>query len=226
MLRSLGVLLLFLLGSLTAVAAFGVDVLGLSTNVAAAVSASAEIFEDIESVGHGHGMLLLTASKLCRELNVLREAAADEFENNLERSKRRSTKSLLQRPFSVLVAIFTNHLLVWTLAVGALAAAWVEVVQDSKPGGHHGAVLLALNELLELRQEARRPIVFKFLHRTAFRLFLVSGAAAVALVETLLAAENKVGAHHGVLILGICKSMRCIGLIRKDRRELQEKKHE
>ena len=45
------------------------DALGLSSHVAAAVGAGFELYEDVEEIGHGHGMALLCVSKLAREIN-------------------------------------------------------------------------------------------------------------------------------------------------------------
>jgi hypothetical protein len=42
-------------------------------HVDAVVSTSEELVEDVESIGHAPGMLLLSGSRLCRELSVLRE---------------------------------------------------------------------------------------------------------------------------------------------------------
>lgn len=58
-----------------------IDWISASAHVGAVVSASAELREDVESIGHGHGMLLLCGSKLCRELNVMRGAFAGEAED-------------------------------------------------------------------------------------------------------------------------------------------------
>ena len=179
---------------------------------------------DVEHVGHGHGMLLLTGSKLCRELNVIRESLVDETEE-LEKA---GPLRFVRKPLSMVLYLFTNPVLVWMLTMGALLAAWVEVLEFARPGGHHGAVLLALNELIDLREEAARPVIVPILRRTVFRLTLVSGAAAVALFETVVAgtAKQAVGAHHGVLILGLAKTLRCVGLVRKERNELKEEKQE
>ena len=41
---------------------------------------------------------------------------------------------------SKVVGVLTSRAVIVTLAMGALAAASLEVIEDSKPGGHHGAV--------------------------------------------------------------------------------------
>lgn len=205
--------------------AFSLDMLSLTTNAAAAISAGAEVMEDIEHVGHGHGLLLLTGSRLCREMNVLRESLADESEK-LEQTS--GIKKIIKKPLKMFLHVITNHTFVRLLSIGALLAAWVEVVEDARPGGHHGSVMLALNELIELREEAGSKAIVPFFRRPAFRLALVSGAVIMALWETIMAgvAKKSLGAHHGVLFLGIAKTLRCVGLVRKDREELAEKKEE
>ena len=202
--------------------AFSVDVLSLTTNLGAAISAGAEVFEDIEHVGHGHGMLLLTGSRLCREMNVLRESVAD---GSKELGSTPSVKQVVKRPLALFVRLVTNPTFVRLLSIGALLAAWVEVVEDCRPGGHHGSVLLALNELIELREEAGTPALIPFLRRASVRLAIVSGAVIMALWETVTAEVSKksLGAHHSVLFLGIARILRCVGLARKDRNEIQKK---
>ena len=67
-------------GLCTAFSTPGIDLLGLGTNVGAIVVASAEVMEDFESIGHGHGMMLLAGSKICREINLMREATSEGLE--------------------------------------------------------------------------------------------------------------------------------------------------
>jgi hypothetical protein len=88
------------------------------------------------------------------------------------------------------------------------------VVEDIRPGGHHGSVLLALNELIELREDAGAPAFIPPLRRASFRLVLVCAAVVMAMWETVMAEVSKrsLGAHHGVLFLGIAKILRCVGL--------------
>lgn len=196
------------------------DVLGFGAHVGAAVSAGAEIFEDAEaaSVGHGHGMLLLCGSRLCRELNVLREAVAGEVED-LERTK---LGTMLRGPFHAMLRLLSSTAFVVGLALAGLVAAFLEVLEDASPGGHHGAVFLAVNELFELL-EASRVAKGRFLHvieNRVLRLALVSSAALFALTETLQSiGTKKLGAHHGVLLLAVSKMLRCIGLVRDQMKE-------
>ena len=200
--------------------------LSVGTHAGAAISAGAEVMEDFESVGHGHGMLLLCASKLCRELNVVREAVADELEDVVTASKSSSrTKGLLLHPIHQLLRLLTHQYFTITLALAGLTAAMLEVLEDVTPGGHHGAVLLATNELFELleasRMARRGSMLLRVVGNQILRLVLVVGATAFALLETVVeysagkgGAGSSLGAHHGVLLLGISKTLRCIGLMR------------
>ena len=205
-------------GLCTAFSTPGIDLLGLGTNVGAIVVASAEVMEDFESIGHGHGMMLLAGSKICREINLMREATSEGLEELGELKVQTSfLSSAVLKPFTLFLRLLTNRIVASSLAVAALGAAFVEVMEDAKPGGHHGAVLLAINELLELLEEAKivtgRALLV--LRNRVFRLALVGGATVVALMETIASIKTgQVGAHHGVLLLGCSKTLRCIGLIR------------
>jgi hypothetical protein len=214
---------------------FSLDVVSLTTNTAAAVLAGAEVLEDVENIGHGHGLLLLIGSRLCRDLNAIRESVADEGEDMalLEEKHRGSTRTEpttitphWKRPFSFFLRAITNPHLVQILSLCALLAAWVEVMEDFRPGGHHGSVLLAVDELMEVRHQAGRPTYFPLLQRPSFRLLLVSGAVVAAVWEMILdgVKKQRLGAHHGVLFLGLAKVLRSVGLVRKQKREMKEKK--
>lgn len=188
------------------------DVLSLAGHVGAAVSAGAEIYEDVEGIGHGHGMLLLCSSRLCRELNVMREAVVEEAEDLKTR-----VGSRLRRPVRKLVQLLGSNVFVVALAVGGLAAAIMEVVEDVRPGGHHGALFLAVNELLELLTASRiaRGRLLHMIEKSVLRLLLLSSAVLLAGIETYRTiGGNQLGAHHGVLWLGACKTARCVGLLK------------
>jgi len=117
------------------------------------------------------------------------------------------------------------------LTLGALAAATVEVFEDAIPGGEHGAILLATNELLELLEAAKvlptAGVVATVLKNCVFRLFLNAGALAFALYETFESiTHRKLGGHHGVALLAFMKTLRTIGLVRTQFKEKHKKKQE
>lgn len=204
-----------------------IDPWSAAAHVGAVVSASAELAEDVESsVGHGHGMLLLCGSKLCRELNVLREAFAGEAED-LEQTRLGMT--VLRKPLNAMLRVLTSTTVTCALAFSGLWAAMLEVLEDSRPGGHHGAVFFAMNELCELLEESgiAKGRLLKVCENFKFRLFLLLNAALFALVETVrdfrMAGTTKLGAHHGVLWLALAKTFRVIGSLRSEAKEYKEK---
>lgn len=198
--------------------------LGISSHVGAAVTAVVELGEDFESIGHGHGMLLLVGSRLAREFNVLRSVVVEEVEELTHVPLSRWWRWPLE-PFFLVARILSTKLFATLLACAALGAAALEVVEDSKPGGHHGALLLALNELWELIELSHIvPKKWRFLLKQhLLRLALVSGALVVAVVETV--EESKlggVGGHHGVAMFAFAKILRVVALMRTEIRELAE----
>lgn len=203
-----------------------IDPWSAAAHVGAVVSASAELREDVESVGHGHGMLLLCGSKLCRELNIMRGAFAGEAQD-LEETKLGTT--IFRKPLDAMLRVLTSTTFTCALAFGGLMAALLEVFKDSRPGGHHGAVFLAMNELCELLEESgvAKGKFLRVCENVKFRLFLLLNATLYALVETIrdlrLVGTTKLGAHHGVLLLAISKTFKVIGALRSEAKEYKEK---
>jgi len=190
----------------------------VATNIGAFVTAGFELAEDLDDIGHAHGTVLLLGSKICREIHALRKTVVRDKEY-----RKQSTRwSRLSQPLELLGRpmwqALTTRLSATTLAVGALLAAMVEVIEDSSPGGHHGAVLLAMNELIELAEEARilKGRLLIIARNTAFRLCLAAGAIVFAAVETLKGGRAVGTAHHGVLLLAIFKFLRVLGLLQEE----------
>lgn len=199
-----------------------IDPISAAAHVGAVVSASAELYEDLEgaAIGHGHGLLLLCGSRVCRELNVMREAFAGEAED-LEDTRLGTTIPSLRRPLNALIRLLTCATVSITLALGGLMAAFLEVFRDARPGGHHGAVFLATNELCELLEESRiaKGRLLKVVENRRLRLFLLVNATIFAVVETIRDFSPKLGAHHGVLWLALSQTMRCVGMLRSEYKE-------
>lgn len=90
-------------------------------------------------------------------------------------------------------------------------AASVEVVEDVAPGGHHGAVLLALNELLEIGESIsanvlKRSWLQEVFENRILRIAILLGAACLAALETFSSVAGKrIGAHYGVAVLSLLK---------------------
>lgn len=211
----------------TAASSSRIDPWSAAAHIGAVVSAGAELSEDFESLGHGHGMLLLCGSKICRELNVMREGFAGEAED-LEETKV-GANAKLRKPLDMLLRVLSSPVLSCALALGGLFAALVEVVNDYRPGGHHGAVFFAINELCELLEQSRiaKGRLLRICENVKFRLFLLLNATLFALAETIRDAQmvgtTKLGAHHGVLWLALAKTFRCIGSLRSEAKEYKEK---
>ena len=192
------------------------SLVGFSSHVGAAVGATAELAENWESVHHGHGMLLLCGSRACMELNVLREAMVEEVED-LHKLKQRKEQSRSIHFLRFFLRLLTTPLVSVSLSLAAIYASTLEVMEDIIPGGHHGAVLLAFNELLDLVRASKLMCAgraWEFLDNRFFRLFLAGGALLFALIETVgTAGCKKLGGHHGVAILAFAKTLRCVGLL-------------
>jgi hypothetical protein len=143
----------------------------------------------------------------------MREAVAEEAEG----IKETRVGIMLRRPIRKLVRLLSSKVFIVILALGGLAAAIMEVVEDVRPGGHHGAAFLAVNELLELLTESRiaRGRLLLVIEKQGLRLLLVSGATLLAGIETVRTmGGDGLGAHHGVLWLAASKTLRCVGLLR------------
>ncbi|KAL1504510.1 hypothetical protein AB1Y20_010912 [Prymnesium parvum] len=188
--------------------------LSVAPHGAAAVLAGFELCEDVSELGHSHGMLLLLVSRLCREVNVLQESLREMGEDAEESSNSSrllmAIRSLAALPGKLLRPL-ASHRAAAALAVAAVFAAAVEVWQDIAPGGHHGALLLALNELLEISETIagnlmHSPFLVGVLENHWLRLGVLAGAAVLALIETgASVASRRIGAHHGVALLSLIK---------------------
>lgn len=200
------------------------DVFGISAYASASICAGIEIAEDVREIGHGHGIVLLTMSKLFKEVAEVR----------------RKTEGLVEDDFSGVVwkkvaapvlSLVSNAYVVSILAAMGLVAAWIEVTSTTMIGGHHGAMFLAIHDLIELLEESSIlsklewiPLVPK-MSNPLFMLTLVSAGLATAVVETIASFGSKkklIGAHHGVLILSLMKVISAIALVREGLKEKEE----
>lgn len=203
------------------------DIIGVATHVGAGVVATVEMIEDIEEIGHAHGMLLLVISRIFRELNLFREATLEgmeDIEKAVEIEKFNLRQKINRNILHPVTKLLGSKVLSIFLCVGALYAAAVEVIEDASPGGHHGAILLAINELLDLSCESifrKQKRIKETLENTYFRLILVSGATLLAGYEAILAEVAGLGGHHGVLLISLSKFLRALGLLRTDYRKMK-----
>ncbi|KAK7253652.1 hypothetical protein SO694_00002156 [Aureococcus anophagefferens] len=168
----------------------------VSTRVAGLVTAGFEFFEDVESIGHHHSLGLLCASRLARDA-----AGATEVVEGLDVGRGRRRR--------VLEAITSKACTRIVMAV-ALLAAGKEVLEDLAPGGHHGMVLLAVNEFAETLEGALKGRLGRLFDNVVVKLAVPLAAVACAAVE-VVADVGKIGAHHGVFILALSKFVKVAG---------------
>lgn len=186
------------------------DYLGISAHAAAAVGATVELTEDFEQLHRGHAMVLLVASKIVREVNLIRESVDEAVEEV-------DGVSVITRFAAAFWAIMTSHLFAMVLSSAALYAAATEVIEDMSPGGHHGAALLAINELTELLVHSgivRGRLFLRILENRLFKAILLSAAAIAAFCEVFSSGQLHLRGHHGVAILACLKLVRCLGMSR------------
>lgn len=201
------------------------DRLGISAHLAAAMGATVELREDFEHLHHGHGVLFLIASKIVREVNVLRE----ELEETIDDVP--GAKSRFQHVNAAVWTVLTSPTLATVFALAALYAATVEVIQDVVPGGHHGAMFLAMNELFELFVQSKLlkttipggTVLQTIFENTIVKLTLCSAALLAALCEIVRSGQFHFKGHHGVAILALMKVIRCSSLVRDAWQQKQNK---
>jgi len=197
-----------------------VDYIGLSTYTSAAICAGLEIAEDARKIGHGHGIVLLTLSKMFKEVaEVSRKTRA--LSQNIP-----NQGAVLDPILKPLTKILSNSYIIGSLAVTALYAAFTEVMEGLEIGGHHGTLFLAIHEIIELLEESPKisklSLAHSIFHNSLLKITLLSGAFVVSLLETLAKFESKqIRAHHGILILS---SMKTISAARKLIKEQDEEK--
>ncbi|KAH8094022.1 hypothetical protein JL720_4007 [Aureococcus anophagefferens] len=165
----------------------------VSTRVAGLVTAGFEFFEDVESIGHHH-------SPACSARRGGARGATEVVEGlDVGRGRRRR----------VLEAITSKACTRIVMAV-ALLAAGKEVLEDLAPGGHHGMVLLAVNEFAETLEGALKGRLGRLFDNVVVKLAVPLAAVACAAVE-VVADVGKIGAHHGVFILALSKFVKVAG---------------
>jgi len=182
--------------------------LSIASVVGAAVAAGAELFEDVSSVGHAHGIVILAFSRLAKDIKEVSESIGEA----VEETSIRVTKVLKS-----VIKVLTTRMFLRVLASAALVAAGKEVFEDLEPGGHHGAMLLALSELFEnLEASGTRlfGLVPLFLENPKLQLAVPLSAMALAgreLAKDFAAGGFKLAGHHGVALLATAKLLKYLG---------------
>lgn len=212
-------------------------VLTITAHSGAAIFAGLQTLEDVSVVGHAHGMLLLIASRACRGVRRLARASGqvgrliDEIEKKGEATENTFQKQVSRFVFKPLVYLslqLSKKRVAGAVAAGALAAASLEVWRDAMPGGHHGVVALAMNELFLLLETSGlvKGRALKLLQNQFVRLGVTAAATLFALVETFSPPLSKLGAHHSVLVLAFLDAVKCIVLMRKQLQDAKGNKTE
>ncbi|GMI28667.1 hypothetical protein TeGR_g15258 [Tetraparma gracilis] len=198
--------------------------ISLTTHSAALACAISELREDLHALGHHHGLALLCASKVARELSVMRATSLELSEDaHLSHSHR-------------FFRLLSSQRLSLVLSTLALAAAFFELLTDLRPGGHHGTLFLAANELLEQLAFAANlsptlahsPYVDGALHNPFVVGTLGLGALVAGVAEVVWGARHwkDVGAHHGVVVLGFLHALRGLGIVGERNHHSGKAKHE
>lgn len=205
-----------------------------SFSIAEIVESSREITR--RSFHHGHGLAILAIIRLSRAIAIL-QTQMDEFKEGTEKlgvtfEKRTSnvqvspTEAGMRSITAFLARVVFSPVTTISACVLAALASIIEIVDDMKPGAHHGAALLALSELHyqfhRLQQvtggkqstwTSRRfpgllsnpilrkvsPTTTKLLSKIAVRTLIALAAASFAVVE--IVEDMQPGGHHAVAVL-------------------------
>lgn len=150
----------------------------LATSCAAGVFASCELRDSLHKLGHHHGVALIALSRLARAVSTIEVASKD------------ATGAFGRRNAS-------HHR--W-LCAAALLAALCEVLDDLRPGGHHGTALLALADFRDTTEHATSSGPIAHFCSSPFAKASL-GLAALGFAAIELLRDSSVGAHHGVAVL-------------------------
>mmetsp|Transcript_27681 Transcript_27681/g.60957 ORF Transcript_27681/g.60957 Transcript_27681/m.60957 type:complete len:364 (+) Transcript_27681:65-1156(+) len=200
----------------------------------ALVIGSFSILEILESLreevglalGHAHGIFFLSLIRLSRSLAIL-QTESEEFTEAVEKlmegketetgndsSSNNGMLSSWRRSFTRFVV---SRKACIAACIMASIASITEVVNDLKPGAHHGAVFLALSELNYQVSRAARIVGPGDKPKVESKKRLLSFSSLRALVGPLmfLAAatfsafeiyeDTRPGAHHGVAVLALAE---------------------
>ena len=180
--------------------------------------------------GHAHGILILSLIRFFRSVAILQtevvefEEATEKLFNQSEDDETESDKKMKRRSsLSTIIGKFiVSRKVSITACIMASIASLVEVYDDLKPGGHHGAVFLAFSELNyqlhrchDIRTPSKRKedadnknrIIQSTSSSLTWKRFigptLFIAAAVFAAYE--LYEDIKPGAHHAVAVLALAE---------------------
>lgn len=172
------------------------------------------------AVGHAHGIFLLSALRLSRGLAILQTEteelaeAVEKLRGDGESSPDGGGNGPMRRWKRSIARFFVSRSVGIAACILAIVASMIEVIDDMKPGAHHGSAFLALSELnyqagrltgiegagRDDGEETRTPERRLMSSLRAFvGPLLFVAAAAVSAMEVY--EDTRPGAHHGVAIL-------------------------
>lgn len=175
-------------------------------------------------------MIFLTLSKISKEVAEIRRKTVEETEELMEDKK---GFFFFQRILHGLSSSFV----ITSLALLGLFAAAMEVRENLEIGSHHGAIFLALHDIVELVNESHITTAFigntgavvkEFFHNPVLKLTLAVGAMVTSVLGSFTGVfssnktTRKVGIHVGVLLVSTMKTLAILGTLRTDYKEKQE----
>jgi hypothetical protein len=205
-----------------------------SFSIAEILEGSREISS--RAIRRGHGVAILAVIRLLRSIAIL-QTQMDEFKEGTEKlgvvfektddtTRGTSVEARLRSIPAMLVRLVLSPLVTVSACILAATASVLEIVEDMRPGAHHGAALLALSELNyqlhRLRQHATgkrlkwKSRIFprfrmssvlpslpwkakKLLSRVSLGSVVALAAAGFAVFEIF--EDLQPGAHHAVAVL-------------------------
>lgn len=187
-----------------------------------------EILESLHNeveffLGHAHGIFIISLVRLFRELAILQTQAEEFTEAVEELNKTKESEKKTRGIFASFRLAVTRFVISRNVSIVAcLMAAFTSLLEawnDLKPGGHHGAVFLALSQLnYQLKRFSRIRNIERGTGtkpaRTTVRILssslrllvgplLFLAAAAFAAIE--IYEDLKPGAHHAVAVLALAE---------------------
>eukprot|EP00622_Pseudochattonella_farcimen_P004426 FR739811.1.p1 GENE.FR739811.1~~FR739811.1.p1 ORF type:complete len:200 (+),score=10.87 FR739811.1:198-797(+) len=167
-----------------------------------------ELKRDLWVVGHAHGVAALAFVRMTRTLKhvaILQtnlEEINESGEHHLERFVGKSR--VAKATFSFLEGLLFSRKTAIVFCLLALVACGTEIFYDMSPGGHHGAALLAVSELVHqffrLKNKPEYPMIRRFIV-----LGVAVPAACFAMYE--MYEDLQPGAHHAVAVLAAAELM-------------------
>jgi len=202
------------------------------------------------NIGHAHGMLILSLIRLSRSIAIF-QTQADELaeateeirmsSSNKNNNKDGKSKMNKKNKFLTMIGRFviSRNVSIVACLVASLAA-FLEIYDDLKPGGHHGAGFLALSELnyqinrgysmthekgKEKKEKATSnntsllSSIMKQKRKYAGPLIFLSAALFAA---TEIYDDLKPGAHHAVALLAVAELVENMSLFEKIEKKNKE----